>query len=118
MFRILIFYKDDAALDNYLNLFRFLNSGSGHMEKRIMYNRREYIGSFFHVVCCRGLSENARGYKAHFIAIQEDLTWKENWPGIRDYILRPMIASPIPIHVFSSMSYDEAAAHEEARQVT
>lgn len=119
MFQILIFYRDDEALDNYLRHFRFLNfhnGGDWHVEKRILHYGREYRGSFFNVVCCRGLSDHARGRKAHFVAVQEELTWKEDWPELRDCVVRPMVASPIPIHVFDSISYYEAAIHEEARR--
>lgn len=112
----MIFYRDEEALDSYLKHFPFLNDRSGCVERRVsIHNGREYRGSFFSVVCHKGLSENARGYKAHFVAVQEDLTWKESWPELRDCVLQPMLMSPIPICVFDSVSYDEAAAHEEVR---
>lgn len=48
-----------------------------------------------------------RGYKAHIIGVQEDLTWKENWPELRDCILRPMLMSPIDIQIFDGVSRAE-----------
>lgn len=50
--------------------------------------------------CVRGLSHYARGYRAHIVAVQEDLTWREDWNEIRDCVLRPTLFSPIDIQIF------------------
>lgn len=67
-------------------------------------NERLYLGDGVQVLCVRGLSENSRGRRADFVAVQEDLTWGDTWEEIRDSILYPMLCSPIPIQIFDGIS--------------
>ena len=67
-------------------------------------NERLYLGDGVQVLCVRGLSENSRGRRADFVAVQEELTWGDTWEEIRDSILYPMLCSPIPIQIFDGIS--------------
>lgn len=67
-------------------------------------NERLYLGDGVQVLCVRGLSENSRGRRADFVAVQEELTWGDAWIEIRDDILYPMLCSPIPIQIFDGIS--------------
>ena len=55
---------------------------------------------------CNGASENARGYKAHIIAVQEDLTWRNDWNEIEDCVLKHILVSPIHVQVFDGVYSD------------
>lgn len=68
-------------------------------------NERLYLGDGVQALCVRGLSENSRGRRADFVAVQEELTWGDAWIEIRDDILYPMLCSPIPIQIFDGISY-------------
>lgn len=68
-------------------------------------NERLYLGDGVQVLCVRGLSENSRGRRADFVAVQEELTWGDAWKEIRDSILYPMLCGPIPIQIFDGISY-------------
>lgn len=102
--KIILFYKDEDALLNYLLRFRCIEPEA--INKR--HNEWRYDNDGFSICCIRGLSENARGHKADIVCIQEELTWKENWPDLRDCILRPMLLSPIDIQVFDGISPEDA----------
>lgn len=113
---IIIYYYSDGALDEYLSRF-----GYGRLERDCIRIRktkttRSYIGEHFVIDCIKGLPFNARGYRAHMIAVQEDLTWRKEWPEFRNCVAMPQLRSPIPIQIFDGESYEEAAMHEEARQ--
>ncbi|MCM1222428.1 MAG: hypothetical protein NC548_48965 [Lachnospiraceae bacterium] len=102
--RIILFYKDVSALFNYLCQFRKWNPN----ETVKMKNEWRYESDGFSILCRKGLSENFRGYRADIICVQEELTWGDEWPGIRDCILRPMLTSPIDIQVFDGVSKEES----------
>lgn len=70
-------------------------------------NERLYLGDGVQVLCVRGLSENSRGRRADFVAVQEELTWGDAWIEIRDDILYPMLCTPIPIQIFDGISEDK-----------
>lgn len=112
---IIIYYYNDGALDEYLRRF-----GYGSLERnctRIQKTKttRRYIGEHFVIDCIKWLPFNARGYRAHMIAVQEDLTWRKEWPEFRDCVVKPQLISPIPILIFDGESYEEAVMREEAR---
>lgn len=101
-FKILVFFKDEEALDQYIKMYygiaveQFLKVQSK--------NERLYDNGHTELRCInRSVSENARGYKAHIIAVQEDLTWGENWHDIRKHVLQPCLMSPIPVQVFDGV---------------
>lgn len=108
MFRILIFYKSDEAAERYLNSFRYM--------PRVEYCTRSHDSTVWRgdgveiVALKRSVSERARGMVAHIIAVQEELTWCEDWEKIRDCILRPMLATPIDIQIFDGDIRDEQEA--------
>ena len=52
-------------------------------------NERLYLGDGVQVLCVRGLSENSRGRRADFVAVQEELTWGDAWIEIRDEVQSP-----------------------------
>lgn len=100
-FKILVFFKDEEALDQYIKLYY----GIAEEQFLKMRSQRERIYDNGHTElrCVRGLSENARSNKAHIIAVQEDLTWRDNWHEIRRCILEPCRMSPIPVQVFDGV---------------
>ena len=100
---VILFYKDEDALADYLRKFYNVRLGTIIKQK----SRWTFYDDGFSIHCIKGLSENMRGYKAHIIGVQEDLTWKENWPELRDCILRPMLMSPENIQIFDGVSRAE-----------
>lgn len=112
-FEILLFYKDESAVTKYLSAFRFLDL----KPIRCSYNEMVFGNQNMRIRCIRGLSQNIRGYKAHIIGIQEELTWRENWPEIRDCVLRPTLMSPIDIQIFDGVSKEEAEWVEDRRTI-
>lgn len=100
-FKILVFYKTDDALEQYINRFRFVSQENLITSSK---NERLYLVDGVQVLCVRGLGENAQGRKADFVAVQEELTWGTAWEEIRDSILYPMLCSPIPIQIFDGIS--------------
>lgn len=96
MFKILILYKDEIALEKYLK--RFYDIPEKPLKK--LRHERIYANDYMTILCIRGLHENVKGHKAHFVAVQEDLTWIDKWHEIRRCVLAPMIISPIPLQVF------------------
>lgn len=104
-FKILVFYKTDDALEQYINRFRAMSQSC--MQRKAM-NEQFYDCGEVHIQCVRGVSERCKGYKADFIAVQEELTWRNDWEDIRDCILYPALAgSPIPIQIFDGISEDK-----------
>lgn len=101
MFRILIFYKTDDALDEYLHRFRFAHPDCLTRKSK---NDRLYLCDGVQIVCVKGLGVNFKGMRADFIAVQEELSWRDTWEQIRDCILDQMVCSPIPIHIFDGIS--------------
>lgn len=96
-----MFFKDEEALDQYIKLYY------GVAEEQFLKIRskreRIYDNGHTELRCVKGLSENARGYKVHILAVQEDLTWRDNWHDIRQQVLEPCIMSPIPVQVFDGV---------------
>lgn len=103
-FKILVFYKTDDALEQYINRFRSVSQEGLVTSSK---NERLYLFDGVQVTCIRGLNENMRGRWADFVAVQEDLTWGDAWEEIRDSILYPMLCSPIPIQIFDGISEDK-----------
>ena len=92
-FKVLVFYKTDDALEQYIKRFRFVSPES------LLYSRnneRLYLGDGVQVLCIRGLGENTHGRRADFVAVQEELTWGDAWIEIRDDILYPCYAVQSP----------------------
>lgn len=107
MFRILIFYKTDEALDEYLKRFKL---GVCDLEAYLMKKTKDdrlYTTGHMEILCKRGFSDRCRGYRCHFAAIQEDLTWCDNWDELRDTIIQPTLLSPIPVHIFDGISKED-----------
>lgn len=108
MFRILIFYKTDEALEEYLKRFKL---GACDLEAYLMKktkNDRLYTTGHVEIICKKGLTEQSRGYRAHFIAIQEELTWGKNWDAIlKNQVLHSSMLSPIPLHIFDGIPQEE-----------
>ena len=102
-FKILVFYRTDDALEQYINRFRFVSQESLVTSSK---NERLYLFDGVQVTCIRGLNENMRGRRADFVAVQEDLTRGDAWEEIRDFILYPMLCNPFPIQIFDGISED------------
>ena len=64
-FKILVFYKTDDALEQYINRFRFVSQESLVTSSK---NERLYLFDGVQVTCIRGLNENMRGRWADFVA--------------------------------------------------
>ena len=114
-FTIHIFYKTDEALENFVGRLLLFNMYGNLQKLRANKNNRLYETDHVIIHCTRGISPSARGYKAHLIAVQEELTWQEQWPEIRDCVLKPMIMSPFDIQIFDGITYEDAKNQEEAR---
>ena len=99
---ILGFYKAEDALGEYIKSFRVVSPESLVYSRK---NDRLYLGDGVQVLCIRGVDENTHGRRADFVAVQEELTWRDAWIEIRDDILYPMLCSPIPIQIFDGISY-------------
>lgn len=96
-FRIIIYYNNKQSLKSYLDKFQVNCDCLAHCASNFQVISNDYI----EIVCVKGLREHQfRGAKAHFIAVQEDLTWREDWEQIRDLFLSSNRMSPIPIHIF------------------
>jgi len=108
MFKILIFYKSISAVKNYLEMFR-------NMPLMIFEETRNGFTFSGEKICVKGIrcgkiSDQHRGHRAHIIAVQEELTWAEDWNEVRDYIVYPMLQTPIDIQIFDGDYPDEQAA--------
>ena len=115
MFHILIFFRDLKSLEDYLNRFIIFHSPSMKCRHKFT-NGIEYECDGVYIRCIRGIHENARGHKASFIAVQEELTWTERWELLRDCILSPMLLSPIPIHIFDGADSRKTATCENEQE--
>lgn len=115
MFRILVFYRDEEALRRYFSKFSFVSDQN--IENNISDDHRKYHGSFFEITCVKGLRESFQGLRADLIAVQEELTWQDHWPELRDSILKPMVCTPIPIQIFDGISYEEAVKREQLQDL-
>lgn len=100
MFKILIFYKDESALERYIK--SFYDVSEKHLQKKTKYERI-YDNGYMLVRCVKGFHENYKACRSHLIAVQEELTWVNKWHDIRRCILTPMLMSPIPIQVFDGI---------------
>lgn len=108
MFKILIFYKSISAVKNYLKMFR-------NMPLMIFEETRNgftFNGEKVSIkgVRCAKISDQHRGHRAHIIAVQEELTWAEDWNKVRDCIIYPMLQTPIDIQIFDGDYPNEQAA--------
>lgn len=101
MFRILIYYKDEDALLNYLHKYGCL--ADERFLKKCSRNERLYEADGVMLRCIKGIAESSRGCKAHVVAVQEELTWGVNWDEILDCIIKPQIISPIPVQIFDGI---------------
>lgn len=101
-----MFYKTEEALKRYLSRFYIQEENNNPIRK----TKNELIFETDHIIfhCMKGLGVNARGRKAHLISVQEDLTWQDKWPEIRDCILNPVRMSPIDIQVFDGITSEDA----------
>lgn len=102
-----MFYKTEEALKQYLSRFYIPEE----YNNPILKTKNGLIFETDHIIfrCMKGLGVNARGHKAHLISVQEDLTWQDKWPEIRDCILNPMRMSPIDIQIFDGITPEETA---------
>ena len=98
MFRILFFYRDEKALENYLDKFYLTHDPT--IIKRVASNWREYLCDGVLIKCIRGISNHSRGHKADLLIVQNALNLLSNWKMMKDTVLEPMRMSPIPIQVF------------------
>ena len=104
MFKILVFYQTDEALDRYLSQFKI---GACDLEAYLMKktrNDRLYTTGHTEILCKRGINEASRGYKAHFVAVQEELTWVDNWDVLEQQVCRIGMLTPIPPHIFDGIT--------------
>lgn len=110
MFKFLIIYKSVDALNRYMRQFRF----DGTEKINGMQTANEMIcivgNDAMEIRCIPYMNAGLRGRKAHLIAIQEELTWRDDWEEIRDNILRPILLSPIDIQIFDGDYADAQAA--------
>ena len=110
---ILIFYNNEDALERYLDQLHMTKPQSPVWKRA---NVREYRDYNTLITCYRGLPMDfARAYKAHIVAVEEELTWGDDWEWIRDAILNPIRMTPLPIQIFDSETYDVDAEREELR---
>ena len=62
--------------------------------------------------CFKNMNEsNIRGRRAHIVAVEEELTWDENWDKIKDQ-LKCTCMSPLDIQVFDSVSLQDVINKE------
>lgn len=101
--KIVLFYQDEDAMLKYVLQFY----GMRYVLHYKTHSEWLFEDEHFSIFCIRGLSVS-ESRKAHIVGVQEELTWKENWPELRDYILRPMLMSPIDIQVFDGISPEDA----------
>lgn len=110
MFKFLIIYKSVDALNRYMRRFRF----NGTEKLNGMQTKDELIcivgNDAMEIRCIPYMNYDLRGRRAHFIAVQEELTWRDDWEQIRDNILRPILLSPIDIQIFDGDYADAQAA--------
>ena len=65
---------------------------------------RERVYEAEHIIihCIRRnhLGSDLRGRRSHIVAVQEELTWIEDWHDIKTTFIAPLINSPIDIQIF------------------
>lgn len=108
IFDILIFYHSEDALDAYLQQFTRYNKPAITQT----LNRRIYIVPGCRIECIKNPSDYTIRRRVHFIAVQEELTWDENWPVIKNEVLKPLLLTPIPIQVFDGISRENNSEQE------
>ena len=110
---ILIFYKNENALEHYIDRLNIVDPRTPAYRYT---DRRGYRDYNTIITCLRGLPrEYARVYRAHIIAVEQELTWEQQWERLRDVILDPIRCTPLPIQIFDSVTYDEAEANEQQK---
>ena len=114
-FKILVFYSDAEALKEYLQKFYELRSELYPAVVKKMQREVSIETECFYIRCikCHNFSDSFRGFKAHLIAIQEELTWYENWHQIKNCIIEPMRMSPIDIQIFDGISPYDTDQYEQ-----
>lgn len=97
----MIYYYDETSLQQYLNWFRYIDD-----EAKVTKRHNEWLYEGKHIVirCIHGINESSRGLRAHFVAVQEELTWREDWTEIKNCIITPLLRSPFDIQIFESAS--------------
>lgn len=58
----------------------------------------------------------ALGRRAHVVAVEEELTWLENWDDIEDR-LQTICAAPICIQVFDSIDMQDVINRERGKEI-
>lgn len=109
MFKILVYYIDEDAMHKYIESFLSAESVV-RIERKC--NITTFEGPHVEITCihCPRISVSEHGRRAHITAVQEELTWSDDWPKIRDYIIRPMVLTQIDIQVFDGITREEDAA--------
>ena len=118
-FNMLVFYKHDDVLENYLYKFSF--GGEIFFDNNFsivrLFTGVEYYSDGVVIICQKGeISANrVRGHKANFIAVEEELTWRPDWLEILNYGLNPILRSPIPVQIFDSIEYEDSEWFEKEK---
>jgi len=79
----LILYKDDKCLDEFLKEHIKL-SDEDHKQKE--QGEQIYETEYCQIICVKGIDIQIRyilGKSVDYIAIQEELTWREDWKDIK-----------------------------------
>ena len=97
---------------NYINSFRCF----GHpICATIRRDREIYEMDDAHFECFKHLNEsNIRGRRAHIVAVEEEMTWDENWNKMKDE-LKYICMSPIDIQIFDSVNMQDVISRERER---
>ena len=114
-----MFYSDAEALKEYLQKFYELRSELYPAVVKKTQREVSIETECFYIRCikCHNFSDSFRGFKAHLIAIQEELTWDENWHQIKNCIIEPMRMSPIDIQIFDGISPYNTDQYEQDEYV-
>ena len=108
--KIVLFYQDEDAMLKYVLQFY----GMRHALHYKTHSEWLFEDEHFSIFCVRGISVG-KSRKAHIVGVQEDLTWGDNWPRLRDCVLRPMLLSPIDIQIFDGVSRAEVERVDRER---
>ena len=99
-FRILILYKSEEALHKYLKRFNSILTEPDLTIKKCSHSE-VYSTSYTEIICLKRTNlMSMYGIRTHILAIQEELTWIEDYDKICKTIFMPFILSPIPTQVF------------------
>lgn len=118
-FNMLVFYKHDDVLENYLHKFSF--GGEIFFDNNFsivrLFTGVEYYSDGVVIICQKGeISANrVRGHRVNYIAVEEELTWRPDWLEILNYELKPILRSPIPVQIFDSIEYEDSEWFEKEK---